>query len=454
MRTFGVDRFTALLTLLGLLGASLILLRTATYGPGLTSDSAIYMSFTRNLLEGNGFVHWDGSPLGNKSPLFPLVLAFVGLFGPDAIEAARYVNAAASGLTVFVVAVWLRRRIESRFLVVWAGCVCALSTSLAQVSAHAWTEPLFILLVVSSLFALDRFLDTNRRSFLLLAGICAGMACLTRHIGVTLIGSGLLILLLQANAARPARAMNAAIWAAVAMTPVAVWISTNFLLSGFLVGQVRPTGFSPLVSLHVAIHEISLWTFGEPGRRLLHRSAAEISGFFVPGHAMAVKIALTVAVFLAIGIGAGYALTRFRRERLRQVRNTLTVPLVFLLAYALFLVFFLPLAGIQLEARYLAPTFPPFLFAATVVLNELAGSRSKGVRSERSIPVRDSRTASGNPEPVAGVRTPVLICCLSLWLVLQIKSSHDHVRHWTEHGGTEVHLYLQILGKLRDRPLS
>ena len=436
MRTFGVDRFTALLTLLGLLGASLILLRTAEYGAGLVQDSALYISVARNLLEGNGFVRLNGHPLRDAFPFFPLALAFVGLFGPDAVDAARHVNAAAFGLTIFVVTVWLRCRVQSRFLVVWAGFACALSISLAKVSVLALTEPLFILLIVLSLLALDRFLDTNRRSFLLLAATCAGMACLTRHIGVTLIGSGLLILLLQGGSARPARTVNAAIWSAVAVMPAAAWMSATFLLSGYLfAGRVHATGFSPLTSLHTAVGEISLWTFGDPGRRLLAGLATKILDVLPPGHVMVGELALAIATFLLIGIAAGCVLRRLRPGCLRNIWNKLAVALVFLLVYALFLAVYLPLGDVELATRFLAPMFPPFLFAVTVVLNAFVHGRRKSALSARSPAVRSFDMESATPKRVAGMRTPVLICCLCLWLVPQVKANYDHVRHWMEHGG-------------------
>ena len=119
MKPFGFDRFTALLAAIGALAGALVLLRQVTYGVEIFSDSRTYIEPARNLLEGNGLVYWHGLMLVDAPPLFSFTLAGVGLFGVDAIEAAGYVNAAAFGLTVFTIALWLRSRGASRFLIVW-----------------------------------------------------------------------------------------------------------------------------------------------------------------------------------------------------------------------------------------------------------------------------------------------------------------------------------------------
>ena len=117
------DLFAAFPTALGILAALLTLLRGSAYGAGFRQDSSSYLSVAQNLLAGNGFTTWNGD-VYYGCPLFPAVLAFTGLFGLDAVEAAGYVNTAAFGLTVFVTVMWLHSRVHSRFLAVWAGCAC------------------------------------------------------------------------------------------------------------------------------------------------------------------------------------------------------------------------------------------------------------------------------------------------------------------------------------------
>ena len=149
----GVARSSAFLAAAGAAGAALVLLRGAGYGVALDVDSAAYVSTARRLLEGAGFLKWDDVPYVDSPPLLPLALALPGLFGLDAAAAARYVNAAAFGATAAAAGVWLRARLRSDGILLWAVCACALSPPLARAAAGADTEPLFVLFVVLSLFA-------------------------------------------------------------------------------------------------------------------------------------------------------------------------------------------------------------------------------------------------------------------------------------------------------------
>ena len=100
-------------------------------------------------------------------------------------------------MTVFTAAAWVKRRVRSQWLAVWAGCACALAPALAFLAAFAAAEIVFVLFVVVSLSLLDRFLGAGNRSALLLAAAAAAAASLTRYAGVTLVGAGALVLLLR-----------------------------------------------------------------------------------------------------------------------------------------------------------------------------------------------------------------------------------------------------------------
>lgn len=178
-------------------GALLILLRHANYGVGLDRDAVLYVAAARNLVAGAGLLTWDGAPYQGAAPLYPLLLAGAGFLGVDVIAAAGYLNAAAFGLTVFTAAAWVKRRVRSQWLAVWAGCACALAPALAFLAAFAAAEIVFVLFVVVSLSLLDRFLGAGNRSALLLAAAAAAAASLTRYAGVTLVGAGALVLLLR-----------------------------------------------------------------------------------------------------------------------------------------------------------------------------------------------------------------------------------------------------------------
>ena len=411
------DLFAAVPAALGILAAALTLLRESAYGPGLGLDSISYLSVVRNLTTGNGFTIWNGHAY-YSSPLFPFVLAFAGLFGLDGVDAAGYVNAAAFGLTVFATAMWLYSRVRSRFLAVWAGCACVLSLQLAGLAAVIWTETLFILLVVLSLFALDRFLANGERWYLPAAASWAALACSTRHIGMALIAAALPLLLLQRGTAFSARARNAAAYSALAAVPFCVWTARSFLREGLLLGSMAPTNFTLLGSLHVTSSEFLRWVLREEGFGHLNEWSEKLFGVAVRGAPTVAGVSLKLALLLALAAGAGYALMRLRRAGYLQDWRILTVPAAFLAVYALFLAILLPLFDVQMPPRYLAPLYPPALVAAGLILNELLRCAADRRKRRSWLPARISLPALA------------LQLCLALWLAPQARANYDDIRLW------------------------
>ena len=421
-RADGLVRFA--LPALGVLGAALILLRGAHYGVGLSWDSASYVSAARSLLAGDGFLEWNGARYQGGGPLFPLLLAAAGLFGIDVIAAAGYVNAAAFGLTVFAVAAWLKRRLRSPLLAVWAGCACAASLALASAAAYAWTEIVFVLCTVVSLSLLDRFLSRPTAPALLLAAAAAAAACLTRYVGVTLIGAGALILLLRNDLEMRARLRDTALWAAVSLAPVGGWIARNLLVLGSPLGTAYPEEFSGLLSLHRATGEFALWLLGPTGFDLLNGALGSVTGIELAGPATVPAIVAKSVLLAAPALGAGYALARYRPGFLRANRTVLTVAIVYAAAYWLFLVVFVAVNDWVYPVRYLLPLFPPLLVVATLVLDGLLAKRS----FTNAAPAKHAG-------PAAAAVPLAVALVMSLWLAQQAGAAYGAVKTWLNDPG-------------------
>ena len=406
---------------LGILASLLTLLRGSAYGAGLRLDSPSYLSVAKNLLTGNGFTIWNGD-VYYGCPLFPAVLAFTGLFGLDAVEAAGYVNAAAFGLTVLATVMWLHSRVRSRFLAVWAGCACVLSLDLAENAAFAITESLFILLAALSLFALDRFLESGKRSFLLAAASWAALACSTRQVGLSLIVAALPLLLLQRGTAFAARAKNAASYAAAAAAPFVVWTARSFLQEGLLVDKVTSTKFTLLGSLHVTSDVFVKWILRKEGFGRLSEWSEKLFGGGVLETPALAGVLLKTAILLALAAGAGYALKRLRRWGYLQDWRILAVPVSFAAVYSFLLAIVLPLYDVEMPPRYLAPLYAPLLVAAGLILNEFLLCAADG--RKRRWRLRGMARSS--------LSALALKLCLALWLAPQIRANYDNMADWLD----------------------
>ena len=412
---------TLLLGAVAALGAGLILLREVNYGVGLTWDSVVYLGTARNLVAGDGFVSWNFA-LYTTIPLFPLLLAALGLLGIDPAAAAGAINAAAFGLTAAAVAAWLQRHVRSPWLAVWAACACASLPILAEYGAIANTETIFVLSVVVALWQLDRFLSTGALAALLFGAAAAGAACLARYPGLALAGCGVLVLSLRNGAAVRTRIRDAAIWSGVSVTPIGVWMVRNVIAGKPAFGTQVSFTFSGLSSLHAATGELAVWLFGREGLDVLNGLLRSVAAIDLTGPATPAAIAVKAVLLAAPVLGAGYALARYRRRFFRKQRAVLTVCVAFVAVYSLALAISLPLNDVELEVRYLVPLFPPLLVTSALVLDELLARA-------------DGPNAKPKPSPnIAGTGRVLLAIAMSLWLILQVRETYYDTRYQMEYG--------------------
>ena len=357
---FRPDRFTLFLASLAVLGVGLVLLHGATYGVALEWDSVTYIAVARDLLAGNGFFQsYDGTYYTHWPPLFPGLLALASLSVFDPHEVAGLVNAIAFGMTIFLSGRWLRRKIESRGLVLWACLAIALSASLLQNAGWAISEPVFILWTLLALVETEKFLDTERHSFLVWSAIFTALACLTRYVGVTIVITVVLALLFKSTKPFPGKIRHIATYSFISVTPLGIWLLRNVLLSETLTGYAR--SHPPFAS------------FLEYGWQILDILAGWTVPFLKPVPAGAATATGIVLLVLAMGVGMAFV----RREaQTRPDGNTFALFGAFALIYLAFLLVAVSTTPVGVGARHVSPTYIPLLFIVALTLDKL-------LRSER-----------------------------------------------------------------------
>ena len=400
---------------LGIAAACLVLLRQAEFGPGLTADSAAYVSTARNVFAGAGFVPAFGE-YNHRPPLYPLILAATGFLHDDMIAAAGVLNAAAFGLSVFLIAAWLRRRQVSAPLVAWAGLALALSP-VAGVAAYVWSESVFVLFVLAALFSLHRFLVAGTRQALLVSAGFAALCCLTRYAGASVLICASVLIAARRPWRPETRLRAVALYAVVVAVPTAFWLGRNLLAVDSLTGDRSPFfHFPALPTLLMLVEMMSGTMVGPTVLGWIERLSAHLG---VAAGASAIAPAATQLVCLL----AVWCLVALACARWRRVALGAAVLLGFVVCY-LGLLAAVAWAGLGLgpEPRYAAPPVAPMLAVCALALHACAS------------PAGGNWLGRGPPW-WRWLLAAAMTAALSLWLAQWVAPNVREVKQWRVHGG-------------------
>ena len=416
---FRPDGFTVLLATLSGLGVALVLAREITYGVALSPDSIMYIAAARNLLAGEGFSDISGVPLTVWPPLYPLLLAAASLGTWDPLDVAGPVNAAVFGLTVFVTGRYLRQRLASRFLAVWACLAVVLSIPLVESASWALSGSLFILLATLALVRLDKYLAEGRLSILVWAAVFSALAWQTRHIGVAVPVLAGLLLLFQPGTPLTQRARRIAVFSLVAALPMVLWMVRNYLIAGKAIGNYRPVDYTiPMLLRQTLDHLWGGWLHFD--RPLVLWPSLE----WLPAAS-----ALLLVALLAASVGWIFVRISYKRH-IALLTGAHYVFGGFAVTYFILLIMLLMLGQTHhgLSARYVVPLYIPLLVTVVVALDRILYPRSPeeavGWRGG-SLPVVASNTWGGIE--IRRPLTALLMTVLSVWALGQIAPNVDQI---------------------------
>jgi 4-amino-4-deoxy-L-arabinose transferase-like glycosyltransferase len=377
-----IDRRRATIAAAVIVGVALgtVGVLTATrWGIGASPDSAVYLGVARNLLAGRGLTIPFGdvvdAALTRFPPLYPGLLALAGSLAGDPLSAARWLQAGLYGANALLLGHLVT---QARGRVTWATVVAAvlfvLSPSMFLLHSMAWSEPAFLLLCLSCLALLARFLRTQDGRWAAAAGISAGLACLTRYAGVALLGAGLLSLLIWSRGDRRRRARVALVFLGLGATPLGGWFLRNLAVAGTAADRVVVPHLVGATHAWQALDAVSRW--------LLLPSST-------PTAAKAGAALLAGAVVLGALILSGSSDPTRRgtpwRESLLRIPAEIRLLGVFSIVYGLFLLASVSLvdANTPFDERLLSPLFVAILVTSVFALASVQGP-GRGARLARA----------------------------------------------------------------------
>jgi len=263
---------------------------------------------------------------------------------------------------------WFYRRTNLGIVSVVVTIVLAFSIPLTRVSSFVWTEPLFVLLTVCSLVLLDSHLRNDSLKFLLLAGLLAALACLTRYAGVALLASTVLIVLSKPQVTLRKRVLQTLSYSVIAALPVCLWLVRNHLLSETFFGRRGP----------------GIWSFAENAERAIQILGAWALPWGWQDQDLVLLIS-SVPLIAAVGCALVWGWSSWRSRGGVETISALNLsdPFVRILsAYTMVYIAFILMVStaIRIDAisnRLLAPVFVPLaLLAAFLVARLIAMSKA------------------------------------------------------------------------------
>ena len=181
---------------IGILAAGLagfyVITYTTAIGPWAFSDSTSYVTAARNLSVGRGLLVPDTAdvlhPLTWHPPLFSVILSVPMVFGADALQASRWLNALAFAVLIILCGLFTWRYTGSLILSLCAAGLVLASLDQMKVFSGVMSEGVFLVIAFAALGMLARGLEQPANiNWLYASAWMAGLSYLARYTGIVLV---------------------------------------------------------------------------------------------------------------------------------------------------------------------------------------------------------------------------------------------------------------------------
>jgi hypothetical protein len=230
----------SLITLFSIVGFAILIFATR-WGIGASPDSVVYISGARSLVSGQGFSMLSNlgeyHPITHHAPLYSVLLSLPGFLSLDFELTSRIINALLFSSNILVFGLLISEFIGKKEADAWiipvvGAAILLFSPVMVEIHIMAWTEGLFILLVLTGLRFLAVFIKKDQAVFLFFSAGAAAFAFLTRYAGLSLILTGILGIIIYLPGSIHKRVKSAALFSVMSMVPVLLWLVRNYLAAG------------------------------------------------------------------------------------------------------------------------------------------------------------------------------------------------------------------------------
>jgi len=246
------------------IGAAAVWFGTSN-GVGVSIDSMSYVRGAENIARTNRYaVISDEGGLQNVDhwpPLYSISIAIPIFAGVSTMESVRSVNALSFFALLYLSALLVRRLSSGAAVVPVLAIICILAApDIVRNHVMAWSETLFIPLLLLGLLKMLDYFSSNRMRDLLFASVCFGLAVIGRYSGAAFIVGGAASLILR-DLKQPGRLrfVRPLAFCAVSGLPTALWFARNY----FATSRAHDRSFDPrflsVDHVRAAAEAVSRW---------------------------------------------------------------------------------------------------------------------------------------------------------------------------------------------------
>lgn len=348
-----------------IIGFILIQVLCSYGGIGVSPDSVVYISTAQNIHDHGAINDFTNMPVMDFPALYPIFLSgVIFLTGKSVLAFGPILDGLLFALLIWLCG-WMMNRFStfSRWYKWTILLFIVLSPCLLEIYSMVWSETLFLLLSVLFMIGCHRYFHTHSLRSLLLIGVIAGLACVTRYAGVSIVATGGLLMLCDGRLRWGGRKIgHMALYGLVSAVPLALNLYRNLRLTRTLTGY-REKGNTPFSD--------NLHDFGSV--------LCDWLPFFNERYAGAAGVAV-VFLLLITGIFV------FRLVRKVDFFSYDTIAISFFVVYASFILFTATVSRFQpLDSRLLSPLYLPWLWGSTcwipALIKRAAPQWKKGARA-------------------------------------------------------------------------
>lgn len=314
-------------------------------GVGISPDSIMYISGARNLNAHKGFTYFGDKPLVAFPLFFPTFLGIL-LFitGVDPVVMGPILTGVLFGIVIFLTGFILERfTFPSKWYKWFILLAIVLSPSLLEIYSMLWSETLFIVWTLVFVIAFHHYIKTHSIGSLIIVAIVCAFACVTRYVGVTLIGTGGMLLLFDPQLKLKPKIGHILTFGLISIT----LLVTNLIHNSLVTQTATGPRYKSLTSLSENMHYVGTvfcdWFTLSPNQY---------------------NWAFTVTLVLVAGFVAAFLFHAFKKKNAYITYENIVIA--FFVVYGLFMIVSATLNRYErLNNRLLSPLFIPFIIGCS-----------------------------------------------------------------------------------------